>query len=49
MKITKANLTTMINEAVQNALTSYDSTGTVRETPEEKKARREGKKHYVRD
>lgn len=47
MKITKANLTIMINEAVQNALTSYDPTGAVRESPEEKKARREGKKQAV--
>jgi len=48
-KITTSQLRTIIREAVRNALPSpdYTPTGSVRETPEEKKARREGKKQAV--
>jgi hypothetical protein len=46
MKITKTNLRTIISEAIKNALnsTEYDEMGAVREKPEEKKARLDGKK-----
>lgn len=45
--ITSTDLATIIQEAVKNALDDYAPTGSVRETPEEKKARREGKKQAV--
>ena len=49
MKITKTVLVAMINETLKNALVAsdYDPTGTTREKPEEKKARREGKNQAV--
>lgn len=45
--ITSANLATIIQEAVQNALNDHGPADSVREKPEEKKARREGKKQAI--
>lgn len=50
MKIKKTEFSTMIREAVQVALGEsgeYDETGELREKPEEKKARLDGKKQAV--
>lgn len=44
-KITSADLGAIIQEAVKNALT--EQTGSPRETAEEKKARRDGKKQAI--
>jgi hypothetical protein len=44
---TSTDLATIIQETVKNALSDYTPTDSVRETPEEKKARREGKKQAV--
>lgn len=47
MKITSTDLGVIIQEAVKNALMDQDSLESVRETAEEKKARRDGKKQVV--
>lgn len=47
MKITSTNLGTIIQEAVKNALMDQEAVESPRETAEEKKARRDGKKQAV--
>lgn len=46
-KITSTDLGTIIQEAVKNALTDQGAPESIRENPEEKRARRDGKKQAI--